>query len=71
MERDFKPITVKELIQQLEFVRDQCDAGDFEIRLCGSSINKDGKVYGASAEFDLEESYAYLVVSDEYKGTST
>lgn len=71
MSREFKPITVNELISQLEFVRDVLDGGELEIGLRGAKITKDGKVYGASGEssFETGKSQAYLIISEEYKET--
>lgn len=67
--RKFEPITVNELISQLEFIRDVLDGGELEIGLHGSKITRDGKVYGASAEASYKpgKSQAYLVISEEYK----
>lgn len=67
--REFKPSTVNELIEDLEFIRDVLDGGNLEIHLMGSGISKDGKVYGASVDICYENTHAYLVISEEYKKT--
>lgn len=63
-EEKLRPITVDELIKELEFIRDVAGGGKLEIMIAGI-VSKDSKVYGATAKFSVKNSCVYIGVGDE------